>query len=151
MTELIYSQFETTHNGFMGEIKDLDEATLDTQPEGFNNTIHWHIGHVLTISESLLFSFPDNTDHLPKHYHDLFSNGTKPADWPEDVPSVDELKEQLADQLERIKQIPEEKLSEKLPQAVLGAQTYGELITVAAFHEGNHAGRVNAMKKVLKK
>ncbi|QKY70666.1 DinB family protein [Lentibacillus sp. CBA3610] len=151
MNNLIISQFNITHNGFMNEIKDLDKATLDTQPEGFNNTIRWHIGHVLTTNEQFLFGFPDNTEHLPERYKDLFGFGSKPADWPEDVPSADELAEQLSSQLERIKAIPEEKYAEKLPEPVLGAQTYGELAAVAAFHEGNHAGRVNAMKKVLNK
>ncbi|MFD1361303.1 DinB family protein [Lentibacillus salinarum] len=151
MSHLIMSQFNITHDALMNEIKDLDKASLDTQPEGFNNTIHWHIGHVLTVNEQFLFGFPDNTDHLPARYKDLFGNGSKPADWPEDVPSADELADQLASQLERIKEIPEEKFAEKLPEAVLGAQTFGELTAVAAFHEGNHTGRINTMKKVLNK
>lgn len=149
MSNLIISQFSITHNAFMNEIKDLDEKQLDIQPDGFNNTIHWHIGHVLTANEQFLFGFPDNTEHLPERYKDLFGYGSKPADWPDDVPSVDELADQLTSQLERIKQIPAEKFEEKLPEPVLGAQTYGELAAVAAFHEGNHTGRVNAMKKVL--
>ncbi|ALX49673.1 DinB family protein [Lentibacillus amyloliquefaciens] len=151
MSNLIMTQFNTTHSAFMGEIKDLDEKQLETQPEGFNNTIHWHIGHVLTTNEQFLFGFPENTEHLPERYKDLFGYGSKPADWPEDVPSADELAGQLTDQLKRIKQIPEEKLDEKLPKTVLGAQTYGELAALAAFHEGNHVGRINAMKKILNK
>ncbi|SFA95916.1 DinB superfamily protein [Lentibacillus halodurans] len=121
------------------------------QPEGFSNNIHWHIGHVLTANEQFLFGFPDNTEHLPEYYKDLFGYGTKPADWPDDVPSADELAGQLNSQLKRIKAIPEEKFAEKLPEAVLGAQTFGELAALAAFHEGNHTGRINAMKKVLNK
>lgn len=151
MSNLIISQFSITHNAFMNEIKDVDEAALDTQPEGFKNNIHWHIGHVLTTNEQFLFGFPDNTEHLPEHYKGLFGYGSKPADWPEDVPSADELAGQLSSQLKRIKEIPEEKFNEKLPNTVMGAQTYGELAALAAFHEGNHVGRINAMKKVLNK
>ncbi|WP_010531444.1 DinB family protein [Lentibacillus jeotgali] len=151
MNNLIISQFGITHNAFMNEIKDVSEKQLDEQPEGFHNTIHWHIGHVLTTNEQFLFGFPDNTENLPERYKNLFGNGSKPADWPEDVPSADELAEQLNNQLKRIKQIPSEKFDEKLPKMVLGAQTYGELAAVAAFHYGNHAGRINAMKKVLNK
>lgn len=149
MSNLIISQFNTTHNAFMNEIKDVSEEQLDIQPKGFNNNIHWHIGHVLTVNEQFLFGFPENSENLPGHYKDLFGNGSKPADWPENVPSADELAEQLTSQLKRIKNIPEEKFAEKLPETILGAQTFGELAALAAFHEGNHAGRVNAMKKVL--
>ncbi|TFJ92930.1 DinB family protein [Lentibacillus salicampi] len=151
MSNLIISQFGFTHNAFMNEVKDLNEKQLDAQPEGFNNTIRWHIGHVLTTNEQFLFGFPDNTEYIPEHYKNLFGYGSKPANWTGDVPSVDELTEQLSSQLERIKQIPEEKFAEKLPETMLGAETYGELVAIAAFHEGNHTGRVNAMKKVLNK
>ncbi|WP_188631086.1 DinB family protein [Lentibacillus kapialis] len=151
MSNLIISQFNTTHSAFMNEIKDVSKEQLDIQPEGFNNNIHWHIGHVLTVNEQFLFGFPDNSEHLPERYKELFGNGSEPADWPEDVPSADELAEQLTSQLKRIKSIPAEKFDEKLPEAVMGAQTFGELAALAAFHEGNHTGRVNAMKKVLNK
>ncbi|SFD67553.1 DinB superfamily protein [Lentibacillus persicus] len=151
MSNLMMAQFNTTHSALMNEIKDVSEEELKTQPEGFNNTIHWHIGHVLTANEMFLFGFPENTEHLPEHYNDLFGYGSKPEDWPEDVPSADELAGQLTNQLKRIKQIPEEKFDEKLPKAVMGAQTFGELAALAAFHEANHVGRINAMKKVLNK
>ncbi|WP_164669822.1 DinB family protein [Virgibacillus doumboii] len=149
MSNLIYSQLSIARNGFINEINDVDEGKLDKQPEGFNNTIHWHIGHVLTTAEQFLFGYPENTEHLPERYKDLFGYGTTPANWPDDVPSTYELVEQLNSQLKRIKQIPPEKFNNKLPEAVLGAQTYGELAALTAFHDGNHSGRVNAMKKVL--
>ncbi|SEU10102.1 DinB superfamily protein [Salinibacillus kushneri] len=151
MSSLVISQINIAYKGFMNEIKDVSDEQLTKQPEGFNNNILWHIGHVLTTNEQFLFGFPDNTDHLPKQYKDLFGYGTKPAEWPDDVPTADELADKLNKQIKRIKQIPLEKFEEKLPEVTLGAQTFGELAALAAFHIANHAGRVNAMKKVLNK
>lgn len=151
MSNFIVSQFEQTLHGLMDELKNLDEEQLDIQPSGFSNTIHWHVGHMLTVNELGLFDFPNNSEHLPQRYESLFAPGTKPADWPNDVPSVSELSEQLTNQLDRIKQIPVEKFEEKLPESMWGATTYGELAAVAAFHEGHHIGQINAMKKLLTK
>ncbi|MRD38966.1 DinB family protein [Bacillus thuringiensis] len=41
-------QFEITRGALLKFMETLDDKTVDTQPEGFNNTIRWHIGHVLT-------------------------------------------------------------------------------------------------------
>lgn len=151
MSNFIVSQFEQTYNGLMDEIEGLDEKQLDIQPSGFNNTIRWQIGHLLTVNEQGLFGFPNDSEHLPKRYENLFASGTKPADWPADVPSLSELTEQLTNQLERIKQIPAEKFEEKLPESMWGATTYGELAAVVAYHEGYHIGQIYAMKKLLTK
>ena len=45
-------QFEITRGALLQFMETLDDKTADTQPEGFNNTIRWHIGHVLTAAES---------------------------------------------------------------------------------------------------
>lgn len=80
MSNFIVSQFEQTLHGLMDELKNLDEEQLDIQPSGFSNTIHWHVGHMLTVNELGLFDFPNNSEHLPQRYESLFAPGTKPAD-----------------------------------------------------------------------
>ncbi len=73
------------------------------QPEGFNNTIHWHVGHMLTVAEQFMFGFPKKSESLPANYMEFFATGTKPADWHGEVPSVQELSVQLQEQLNSIK------------------------------------------------
>src|SRR5699024_3792696 len=106
MSDYLTQQLNVTRNGLLRDIKNLENSVLYVQPRWFNNTIYCTIGHVLTTSEQFLFGFPKKTQHIPSHYYDLFANGTKPADWTGDVLDVGTLTDQLADQLERFKQIP---------------------------------------------
>src|SRR5579875_2875703 len=123
MSDLLLKSFELTRNNVVKEIDGLTESTADVQPEGFNNTIHWHVGHVLTVAEQFMFGFPKKSSNLPASYMELFATGTKPADWKEDVPSVQELSAQLKDQLKRMKEIPAESFNERLKQPFLGQET----------------------------
>lgn len=145
MSDYLTQQFNVTRNGLLRDINNLDNSIMDVQPKGFNNTIHWHIGHILTTTEQFVFGFPKKTKHIPNHYYDLFANGTKPADWTGDVPDVDTLTDQLADQLERFKQIPAEQFEQNLEKPLLGQETVGGLVTFAIFHEANHVGQIHAM------
>ena len=45
-------QFEITRGALLKFMETLDDKIADTRPEGFNNTIRWHIGHVLTAKRS---------------------------------------------------------------------------------------------------
>ncbi|WP_174615078.1 DinB family protein [Virgibacillus ihumii] len=150
MSELMYTQFNTTRNMLLKKISDLDPKNLDVQPIGFNNSIHWQLGHILTVTEQFMFGFPENTDNIPANYKDLFGPGSKPADWSDNVPSVEKLETQLKEQLERLNAIPAKQFGEKLPEPVLGNETVGELAVMAAFHEANHLGRIHSMEKVIK-
>jgi hypothetical protein len=149
MSELLFNNMELTRSYFIKNIKAVEEGITDVQPEGFNNTIHWHIGHVLTTAESLIFGFPKNTSYLPANYMELFARGTKPAEWEEDVPSISVLTSQLKEQLSRMKEIPVESLSVELKEPFLGQQTFGELVNFALFHENLHLGHIQAMKRVI--
>jgi len=149
MSELLFKNFELTRRFFLKTVDALDEKIVDVQPEGFNNTLHWHIGHVLTVAEQLMFSFLKKSSYLPENYMTLFSTGTKPADWQGDVPSIQELSAQLKDQLIRIKEIPGENLSMKLPTPFLGLETFGEIANFGLYHEANHLGQIQAMKRVI--
>lgn len=150
MSELLFKQFELTRGSFLKHIEGVTPEQANTQPDGFNNNIHWHIGHVLTVAEQFMMGFPKKSSHLPENYIELFGNGTRPADWTGDVPSVEVLTEQLKAQLGRIKEVPAERLDEKLKKPFLGLETFGELANMALFHEAYHLGQIHAMKKLIK-
>jgi hypothetical protein len=149
MTNLMFKQFEMTRGYFIKNVESVSKEIANVQPDGFNNTIQWHIGHVLTVAEQFMLGFPYKTTHLPANYIELFGNGTKPADWKGDVPTVDELIIQLKDQLVRLQQIPAERLNETLEKPFMGLETFGELAGMALFHEANHLGKIQAMKRVI--
>ncbi|MED3562851.1 DinB family protein [Bacillus xiapuensis] len=149
MNELVFKQFEITREYFMKNIRSVSKEQTVVQPDGFNNTIHWHTGHVLTVTEQTMFGFPHATNHLPTNYIKLFGNGTKPADWTGNVPTMDELILQLKEQLPRIKQISAEQLNNTLDTPFLGCKTFGELACVTLMHESVHLGQIQAMKRII--
>lgn len=149
MNEHLYRQFEMSRNYFLKSIGAIAPEILDIQPEGYNNTIHWHIGHVLTVTEQFVFGFPQKSAHLPERYIELFGNGTKPADWKGEVPTVEELHTKLEEQLARIKEVPEELLEAKLAKPLLGLETHRELVNMAIIHEANHLGQLHAIELLI--
>jgi hypothetical protein len=149
MSQLLFNNIELTRSFFIKNIDGVEEGLAGIQPEGFNNNIHWHIGHVLTTTESLVFGFPEKSSQLPANYMELFARGTKPADWQGDVPSVSVLSSQLKEQVKRMKEIPVDRFNVKLKEPFLGQETFGELVNFALFHENLHLGHIQAMKRVI--
>ena len=149
MDELVFKQFKVAKDFFIRNVEAISTEVASVQPDGFNNTIHWHIGHVLTFTEQLMFGFPEKTTYLPVNYVELFGNGTKPADWKGEVPSLEELIIQLKDQSIRLQQIPSEQLKETLQKPFMGFETLEELAGLAVLHESNHLGHIQAMKRVV--
>ncbi len=72
-------QFEITRGELFKFMETLDDKTADTQPNGFNNTIRWHIGHVLTAAE--VFMFGKEFKQLPTEYPGMFGYGSRPSKW----------------------------------------------------------------------
>jgi hypothetical protein len=149
MSELLFKQFELTRSSFLKNIEGITAEQAGVQPEGFNNNIHWHIGHVLTVTEQFMMGYPKKSNHLPANYIELFGNGTRPSEWTGDVPSVDVLRDQMKLQLGRIKEVPASMLDEKLKKPFLGLETFGELANMALFHEAYHLGQIHAMRKLV--
>ncbi|PLS18279.1 DinB family protein [Bacillus sp. M6-12] len=149
MSELLYKQFELTNIFIVRTLEGIEKEMLDIQPEGFNNNIRWHAGHILTVTEQFMFGFPKKSAHLPENYIELFGPGTKPSEWQGDAPSIEELTAQLKEQVIRIKDIPFERLDEKLKKPFLDLETFGELANMAVYHQSYHLGQVHAMKRVI--
>ncbi|MGG3944126.1 DinB family protein, partial [Peribacillus psychrosaccharolyticus] len=73
----IKNQINVTRGNLLKEIDGLSPEFMDIQPIGFNNTIHWHLGHVLSASEKFLLDSTNNSS-LPDNYGQLFGYGSKP-------------------------------------------------------------------------
>ncbi|AOH53819.1 formate dehydrogenase [Peribacillus muralis] len=142
----VQNQLTMMRKNLLKEIEGVTPEHMDIQPEGFNNTLHWHLGHVLTAAEKFLL---DSSSTLPANYGKLFGYGSKPADWTGDVPSVDTLTQQLQEQLGRLLEIPEERLTEKAAQPFMGMEAIGEFINFIVLHEANHIGQMHAMKLII--
>src|SRR5690625_266333 len=72
-------------------LKKLDEKVWDKQPSGFSNTIRWNAGHVYSTAEDFLADADAQFKNPLPDWDQLFLDGTRPADWPEDVPSAKEI------------------------------------------------------------
>jgi uncharacterized damage-inducible protein DinB len=144
-------QFGLTRGSLLAFIQKLEEGTADVQPNGFNNNIRWHIGHVLVAAESFMFGYPKKSAHLPENFQELFKMGSKPGDWNRDVPSLKELTEHLQSQTERINQLTDEFFTNKLPFTFPfgNIETYGDLYGFMLYHEADHIGQMKAMKRMI--
>ncbi|OZU87543.1 hypothetical protein CIL03_15740 [Virgibacillus indicus] len=144
-------QFNVTRGAFLAFVKELDEKTADIQAAYFNNTIRWHIGHVLAAYEGLLFGYPDHSSNIPADYNSLFATGTKPADWNTEPPKLADLTKHLEEQQNRINDLTDDFLAKELPfELPFGNfKTYDDIFEFLLQHENEHLGKMKAMKQVV--
>lgn len=131
-------------------IKKCPENKRDVVPEGFKNSIHWQIGHILYSTENLVLRLSEQNKVLPESYQIFFAYGTKPLDWKEDPPSWNLLIEQLKEQLDYIHETLNDKLDTPVKENFLKANTIGELLVYNVSHVSEHLGVIFSMIKVLK-
>lgn len=144
-------QFQLTRQMLLNFVQDLNEEVSQVQPEGFNNNIRWHIGHLLVTSESFMFGYPKKSTNIPVEYASLFNMGTNPAAWEGEVPSIQELSKCLKEQAKRINAIPEDFFEQKLPFKfpLDGIEKYSDLYALMLHHESEHLGQMKAMKRAI--
>ncbi len=144
-------QFQLTRGMLLNFVNGLNEEVAEIQPAGFNNNIHWHIGHLLVTAESFMFAYPKQSANIPVEYAALFGMGSKPADWEGEVPSIQELAGLLKEQAGRIAEIPAHCFPHPLPFKfpVEGIDTFGDLYNLMLHHEAEHLGQMKAMKCVI--
>lgn len=131
----------------------IDEKHWDKQPEGFPNTIRWNAGHVYSTAEDYLSSADENFPTKRPEWGDLFLDGTRPSEWPEDVPSKEEIIAALEEQRDRIYEYFKDKLDQRATEArdINGTllETVEASMQFVTWHEGIHLGYVNAFAKPL--
>lgn len=146
MGEYLKKQFVRSRTALKQTLENVSPEVYLAIPDGFNNNLLWQAGHILTTAEYFFFY---KKESIPASYQKLFYPGTKPADWPADVPDMETLLRQLDEQLERIQAIDAKAFDEPLPKKLFGNETKGELAAFAAFHEAMHVGQIQIMKRLI--
>ncbi|PKR82741.1 DinB family protein [Heyndrickxia camelliae] len=144
-------QFQITRTMLLKFIQTVDEKLVDVQPIGFNNTLRWHIGHVLVSAEAFMFGYPKMSKNLPDKYNELFAIGTKPSDWKGDVPSLEQLMHDLEEQSSRIQALSDDFFAKELPfKFPFGnIETFDDLFAFMNHHEADHLGQMRTMNKIV--
>ncbi|WP_179136023.1 DinB family protein [Paenibacillus sp. 32352] len=150
--DFIFDILKNRHHQLVELAAQCPEDKRNHVPEGFKNSIHWHIGHVLTVTEFHVFGLSEFAlnKKLPANYQDFFAYGTKPADWQSEPPAWDVLIDQLRKQPDEIRELLESKLDMPVKENFLKAETFGELIVSTVLHVTDHIGFVSAILKTLK-
>ncbi|MWV46808.1 DinB family protein [Paenibacillus sp. HJL G12] len=147
----IFGLMLRTRSNIIQKVEKLPEEKRNVIPEGFNNSIHWQIGHLLTVTNLIAFQFAGKESVIPESYKTFFGNGTKPSDWTEEPPAWDALIEELTQQCKLIEDTFSGKLQEPLTmkENFAKAETVDEALFVNINHENSHLGMISAMLKVL--
>ncbi len=134
------------------QVEQVSESQRNVVPTGFNNSLHWQLGHIITVADGLILGYGGLGPKMPATYSKLFGNGTKPADWQEEPPHWDTLILQLREQLHALQDTLHDKLDEPVgvKDNFAKAETIGELVQLNMSHENLHLGMITAMVKVLK-
>ncbi|CAN7604601.1 MULTISPECIES: DinB family protein [unclassified Paenibacillus] len=152
MEQITLKQLDFIRKTTIKAVAGLSENTIDHIPEGFNNNIRWNLGHIYTVQEKFAFHFAGEPLHLPENFDRLFAKGTKPADWNEELPSLEELLALLAEQPKRIQSILQDRLDESVAKPFttgsgLLLNTIGEFLNFTLYHEGMHFNTISILKR----
>jgi len=136
-----------------GRLQSVKDEQWDIQPEGFNNTIRWNVGHIFVSMESFIKQCEPTYEPVHPEWMPLFKGGSKPEDWTVTPPTKEELLIALAEQPSRVEEILSEKIDHPLSK-VMSIGNFHEMATIdaviqfAIWHEGVHSGTIYALNKI---
>lgn len=134
-------------------LKKIDEKVWDVQPNGVPNTIRWNAGHVYSTAEDYLTDADNDYKITLPEWDSLFLDGTRPSEWPDDVPTAAEIIDALTEQKERIANHFKEKLADdaSVIRDINGTplSTVDASLQFVTWHEGIHLGVMNALSKIV--
>ncbi len=155
MSHAISKQYEMIRGFTLTMINHFNEEIINIVPEGHNNNIVWNVGHILVAQDYLLYGREMAAEIVKPGYVEMFNQGTKPADWNGEVPSLATLATELKEQMSRIEKDFGHRWDEPLPKPFVlrpGTEmsTYGEVMMFTLYHEGWHVGYIQSLKRAIR-
>ncbi|NQX61259.1 DinB family protein [Paenibacillus qinlingensis] len=152
MEQITLKQLDFIRQSTIKAVAGLSENTIDHIPEGFNNNIRWNLGHIIFVQEKFAFHFVGEPLQIPENFERLFAKGTRPSEWNEELPTLDELLVLLAEQPKRIQRLLRDRLDESVSKPFttgsgLLLSTIGEFLNFTMYHEGMHFNTISILKR----
>lgn len=147
----VFQQLDLVRKITLSELDGITEEQADIIPDGFRNNIRWNLGHMYTVQNTMLSHHAGIELATPKHYEELFSPGTKPADWEGDIPTLTEIIEKLKAQPTQIKEALSGRLGESAKKPFIKQNNVGQILTFTFYHEGLHISTIKAFKTLTNK
>jgi hypothetical protein len=138
-------------------VRMLEEQShrADIKPPTWNNTLHWHAGHLITTPRVLTYGLMGEPLGVPKEYRAWFAKGTSPDGWGDaPIPSYSELVSSIVDLtvpvLDEWRVRGDEPFPEPYPTSV-GAvlRTPAQALSFSLAHDGTHMGMIQALIRGL--
>lgn len=147
------NMFQYSRAAFLIALRNTPDDKWDEQPPMFSNTIRWNAGHVYITAEDYLSKVDHNYEIVHPEWYNLFIDGSSPADWGSEVPSVEDLLTAIEKQGERILSYFNSKLQNAADETVniryLKLDTVDAALQFVTWHEGIHLGIIISMQKLF--
>lgn len=145
--------FQSGRRYLKDQIDGLTEAQLRLIPDGFNNNVIWHLGHLVATQQLLHYRRAGIPLYVTDAFVDQFKNGTSPRDW-QNNPDSDEILTLFLSLPEKLEQdYADSRFSTSYngftTRSGFSLNSIDNAIIFNNFHEGIHTGYVMAMKKLL--
>jgi hypothetical protein len=129
-----------------------DEALL--VPEGFKNSLHWQLGHLLYTQGTTLFEWCGLPSPFHRGFQQYFGLGSSPKDYDSLVPDWDIL---LALARRHVRDLPDQ-IAGRLDQPLITPRklmnismvTAGDTLPFLLAHEGEHLAHIKRLRKALR-
>lgn len=150
---MIFKQMDFIRMRTLAALDNTTEEMADLIPEGFQNSIRWNLGHIYLSHENLIHSFIKEKGNVPEGFAELFGFNTNPGIWETTPPSLNELRELLAEQPRRLRESFAGRLAQKGEKPFrmtneIAFETLAEVVSFANWHEGLHQGAITTLKRV---
>jgi hypothetical protein len=131
---------------------EADEAVR--VPEGFKNSLHWQLGHLLYTQGVTLFEWCGQPSPCPNGFQQYFGQGSSPKDHDSLAPDWDDL---LALARRQLRSLPDQ-VSGRLHQPLVAPRrlmnismaTAGDTLPFLLAHEGEHLAHIKRLRKALR-
>ncbi|ODG92628.1 MULTISPECIES: DinB family protein [Bacillaceae] len=149
-SQSLIKQFQFVRMGTLKKFDAITEEMADVKLDGLNNTLRWQLGHIYTVTELGMHLGSPEKMQLSARYKELFGNGTSPANWTGEIPTLQEIKEQLESQMARVVEVANETNEAAAPFEIANFKTVGEMVHFSISHEMLHQGQIITMTKLTK-
>lgn len=148
----VIKTWKTTRFWFLDLANRYDNDQLNVIPHGFNNNLIWHLGHVISVQDTLIYKSTGVSSTLPDDLRLKYKPGTRPENVA-DGTEIDLIKSLLLAQIDWTEKDMAQQLFGPFQERTLSTGYHlGSLedaFVFNNFHEGLHMGYFMGIKKLV--